>query len=297
MASPFTTRAQLGALGFGAGSIRRFENKRTGAISGRSGFRFEDFFATALLIQELAADLSTGTGRFGIGSGGSFVDDVVTRRTAEDSYHQLKTSPRVSWSADMRRDFRAQQKWCTLVGRPHRLILVVPDRRTQARLLAARPAGLRNVEIAQFEQCSSIARLIAHTSVAKDLNSICARTSPNSVDRATIASAVHMWWLDNVKPSQLTPLSKLWRSIRATESLFVRTGASPNAAHWKKTQRILARVPHLTVWLDGGFMQYRYGRTDDGMIGRCDKAPVQRFMRRVIRTRPSTFDEFLEVVP
>ena len=44
-------------------------------------------------------------------------------------------------------------------------------------------------------------------------------------------------------------------------------------------------------------MQYRYGRTDDGMIGRCDKAPVQRFMRRVIRTRPSTFDEFLEVVP
>lgn len=286
---------ELQRRGVSARIIERIARKRRGAQSGSAGYRLEDFFGVSALLVAAADATRTGShSTFWIRQNSrALVDDVITGN-GSTRFHQLKSGRRPTWSSAVRSDFIGQADLCQRFQIvPSELILVVCDQPARQRLQRERPRTQPPTSVAWFPRMTRTSDLAtAYVPARTSLATLCAGR-PSTGDLASIAAAAFTTALDRSRPAARYPVAAFLRAMRRIPVLPLRSPFDDRSPRWRRAAAILARIPKLRVSIADGFIVYDYASgLESGRGARCGSGSYARFVARILKYVPTTFDDF-----
>jgi len=294
-ASPFATVRDLRSCGFTVDQIKRVEAKERGAGAARTGFAYEDAYATVTLVKgcrqvaQRGREVAVAEGR------GAFVDDVIIEERDIFAYHQLKTGKGESWTRGDRaleRDFVNQATVCLRKGLPFQLLLVVPSATLRKKLERKMPATLQRTKVVRFPVVSRVADLARVGKTEADLDALLAFERPGPSDRENVLKHIYFGWVERRDRSRFLRASRLLRTLREEPYAFVARPFRDDSAEWRKAKRILDAIPNLVVTIDRGY--FCYDHLNGVMRGhevRCGTKVYRSLVSRIVSAKPRTFAE------
>jgi hypothetical protein len=279
------------------------DRQHTGGTSNKRGTRYEDYFVVACLIAHAPGVLDQGREVRVKEQANCPIDDLVVSAPDRTLYHQLKTSLTETWTKSggkLRRQFLAQLKECVGRGEVFQLVLVVPDKKRARRLQAKTPPTLA--------RCTAVVRfpLLQRPGQLADLTGIlgpaiaslrATRFSSRTEDEA-IAGAFFLAYAEHLPDSAgWCAVADVLRMIRARGLARLRQRIPLTHPDWAVAEATLGRIKGLEWWVDRGYFEWRYRPTDTGLVGPLDGEPFRRFVDRIVKSRPETFEDFEGALP
>lgn len=283
---------ELKRRGASARIIQRIGRKQRGARSGSAGYRQEDFFAAGQMIAAAHRFVENGEHFWMIQNAAALVDDLVTGNGIH-RFFQLKTSPHVAW-ATVLPDFRDQAELCRLFKLDsYQLVLIVPAKADRDRLAREQPPVLEGSSVQWFPKMSRTGDL-AHPSspVWRNLKALCAGRA-GAGDIASIATYAFVTVLERPAKPKRYEVAAFVKKLRENDCVPIRSPFVDTSALWKRASGVLARIPGLEVSIADGFVAFDYrSGLESGRAARCGTAAYRRFLERIVRSSPKTFDDF-----
>jgi hypothetical protein len=291
------TKSELKQFG-SASLLKRLEQKQSGGAAGKAGYRYEDYFLVLRLAEATAPSAMINPKVFRIQEGAYCpVDDVVIKNGQFD-FFQLKTSPRTRWSGALLKDFEAQIKLCNKKKLSYRLHLVVPKKDQASRLFSKRPNTLKSSTDTIFFPTTQRRTDLWRNSgpLNPALCQICADPSTPPEALEALATAFEVAWRDCSSMGRFTTLSQVLSDIHKKEDVPLRFEWKDSSPKWKTVEGILQGIHELQYDTSRGFFCYSSTHGESGRF-KCGTASYRRFLDRVIKFNPTTFDAFMETLP
>ena len=306
---PITQHAMRKIVGvvFDADTQAYLERKHTGGVSGKKGTRYEDLVATAKMAKLASDYLRKPASKWPLieEQAYAFVDDVITKEAKKTRYYQCKNVKSLSWGGGTRPikdDFRKQLQLCDACNEPNPSVRLVVSKKSLARGLKKRlPASLqKRASVEHFPASSTVNQLIfKNKALRKWLRSLARKAHATQDDLEVAFKALLSAWIHLDGASNLYDLVTVARKqspqvIRAFPVKKVSKVSAP-----PRFVQALAGIPDLTYDLDRGFFSWNYAKK--GMSGilpeDCDSEEFKRFVERVVKTPPTTFEDFWAQLP
>lgn len=276
-------------------------NKRQGGNNGQKGVRFEDFFATYRLAEELCAGVAT-PGKsmpFLELQAEAIVDDLVVKWGQDQAtYYQCKNVISVSWAAGtnpLQDDFSAQVALCTHLNQPNvRTALVVPTEKLSQSLQCSIPKAIAtHTDVLYFPYCDGkVNRLIFEsTAVLNSLTQLARVDNPTNDELANVFGALlHGITINNGRGT----CDDLLASAQSLSPHLIRL-MPDQVSNFKLLDgfdETLAKIGGLVYRLSKGFFHWEAFGTSGVFSQNCLSQEFERFQRRVVENKPVTFDGF-----
>jgi len=289
---------------FDPGVQAYLEKKHIGGVSGKKGTRYEDLVATAKMAQLVSAYLRKPAGKWPVieEQAYAFVDDVITREAKKTRYYQCKDVESLSWGAGthpIEEDFRKQLQLCDACNEPNPSVRLVVSKKSLARgLKKGLPASLqKRAKVEHFPASPTVNQLIfKNKALRKWLRSLARKAHAPQDDLEVAFKALLSAWIHLDGASNLYDLVTVARkqSPQVIRAFPVKKVSAP-----PRFVQALAGIPDLTYDLDRGFFSWNYAKK--GMSGilpeDCDSEEFKRFVERVVKTPPTTFEDFWAQLP
>ena len=279
--------------------------RQTGGVSGKRGFRYEDFFATYKLLQFASKHIGQAIDARFKEQANCFVDDLVIEEPNLQHFYQLKSGSSVTWGADNRkleREFRDQSDDCKRRGVRFKLVVVVSNSGCKQSLETNMPRGIKTVtSVIIFPILARPSELVDHRRIIKNsLKLLSASRFDSRAAHQSIVEAFYYGWIDHAPdPNGFCVLENVIASIRAKNACPIRHSWQDSTGKWDRVSGILSQINGLEFWTDRGHFEWRY--PPFGMQGimrePCASQSFTRFMDRIITRQPQTFAEFEGLLP
>lgn len=278
-------------------------NKRQGGNNGQKGVRYEDFFATHRLAEELCASLdTTGTPMpFFELQAEAIVDDLVVRwGQSQTTYYQCKNVQAVSWNSgtgehSLQSDFNAQVVLSAYLEQPNvRTTLVVPTQTLSNNLQSSCPAAIANhTDVLYFPYCDGKMNRLVHenSAVLSSLTQLARVDNPTNDELANVFGALlHGITINNGQGT----CGDLLASAQSLSPHLIRLMPDQVSAFnlLDGFDGVLAKIDGLKYRLSKGFFHWEAFGTSGVFPQNCLSQEFERFQRRVVQQMPVTFDEF-----
>lgn len=277
------------------------DKRQTGGVSSKRGHRYEDYFAVFRLIEYGPQVLDAGAAVRLKEQADSPVDDLVLEGPERTLYHQLKTSPAVTWGADDRkleREFREQHRRCTATGQPFSLVLVVAEDHRAELLRKQLPAGLE-ATVFSFPPLKAPSQLAGlRDLLGNAFDSLRASRFPSRTEDEALAGAFFLAFAEHEPDGEgYCVLAQVLETIRSRSLAAVRQQGRLAQARWAEAEAALARIEGLEWWTDRGYFEWRYRQADRGLVGPISSDTFNRFVERVASTNLESFVAFEGLLP
>jgi len=134
--------------------------------------------------------------------------------------------------------------------------------------------------------------LVDDVVTGKDLQALCAGRG-GAGDIASIAAYAFVTVLDRPAKPKRYEVSTFLNQLRENDSVPLRSPFLDTSSLWKRASGILAKIPGLQVSIADGFVVFDYRNgLESGRAARCGTAAYRRFLERIVRSSPKTFDDF-----
>lgn len=237
------------------------------------------------------------------------VDDIVIDLVDRWEYYQLKADKNITWGEKdgyLRKNFLAQQERCVGQDQTYRLFVVVADADRKASLdldmgeNGASTALRSTTEVILFPRLSRVSQL---TQLGDDLrvdwSAIAASRLSGNAEWEDLAEAFHSARV-NCQPDAdgFVPLAAVVEKIRSQGWARIDSPWDEATGDWAEAKELLRQVPNFEFWVDRGYFEWRYPPADGGIVREpCTSDSFNRFVRRVVETRPKTFLELEVLLP
>lgn len=278
--------------------------RNIGGLNNKRGNRYEDYFAVYRILYYLESVLFEFSEVRIKEQASCPVDDLIVETCKEDHYHQLKANKTITWSAasmKLKSEFTRQKEICERKERLFKLWLVVSDEARVKSLTSNMPDEVKDVtEIFLFpyiERPSELARL--NQLVDSHLEKIRATRFSSLTEHQNIINAIYLAWVNHIPDNDnYCLLTKIIEHIRANKIGRIYCKWQENPIHWEDCKTILNDINNLKYWTDRGYFEWEYPPTDRGILrDDCFSDSFQRFMLRIVESRPKNFDEFEGLLP
>jgi hypothetical protein len=289
---------------FGTSESKRILARNLGGKSGQKGSRFEDFFATYKLAEQLSksyrkgmfADRSRTTVHSQLLA---FVDDVIVqrRKTRSAWHYQLKNAAIVSWDAgspSLADDFDRQRRLCRHTGVNGRSYLVVSSGILRQKL--------DNERIAKQISCNGVLEfpfvnfdVLVQTWLPFRSALICISpftfSDVQSDKLRALANIILGAWVS--APNELS-ISELAHALERTPTAFARPLAG-TAKLPVDVRAIFRRIPGFRFKVRKGFLFWSCGPVDNGIYPFSMRTKeFGNLIKRLRKTRPRCFEDIEE---
>ena len=231
------------------------------------------------------------------------VDDLVLVEPRRTHFHQLKTSPEITWTADggkLEKEFREQDRQCREAGGDYALVLVVAQDRRADLLRDAMPGDLRDattvLHFPMLDKPSHLAGL--RELLGGSFDSLRAtRFASRTADQA-IAGAFFLAFAEHEPDGDgYCVLAHVLHAIRDRWLADVRQRLPIAHPRWPEAEKHLAGVEGLEWWTDRGYFEWQYRRADAGLVGPVPGESFHRFVDRIVSQPPKTLEDFEGLLP
>lgn len=277
------------------------DRRQIGGQSAKRGTRYEDYFVVARLI-EYGPRAFAGEAVRAKEQVDQPVDDLLLLEPGVAHYHQMKSSPEVTWTADDEKlagEFSEQRRRCVARGEAHRLYLVVAHDHRAERLRQTVPADLGDVEVVRFpilQRPSGLASLREMLGPAFD--ELRAASRPSRTADEALAQAFFLAYAEH-RPDEegFCVLPGLVEDIWNRYEVPIRRDVRITHPRWPEAVTLLSGIDGLQWQADRGWFEWSYRRFDAGLVGPVDRAPFSRFVDRILESRPESFADFERALP
>ncbi len=276
-------------------------NKRQGGDNGQKGVRFEDFFAAYRLAAELVTDLlSPGIALpFFQLQAEAVVDDlVVTWGNSQANYYQCKNVAAVSWTSGahpLQEDFGAQAVLSAHQNQGGaKTTLVVPNEPLFASLNASIPASIvAHTDVVWFPYCEGkLNRIVLESSdLRHSLTQLARVDNPSDDELVNVYGALMYGLMANNFQGDCHALLAGAQSL-SPHLIRLMPHQVANFALLDGFEEALASVDGLVYRLSKGFFHWEAYGTSGVFSQNCLSIEFERFQRRVVERKPTTFDDF-----
>jgi hypothetical protein len=224
-----------------------------------------------------------------------FIDDLVIEANGNKRnwYYQLKDIQKLDWSDGksypMKDDFRHQHAICSRAGIEAFLRLVVSEREVCDHLESTVPADLTGlVKVLNFESAASLNSLIRSNSLfRRELTEMCALKNPSQDKLEALATIVLGAW-DSTSKKKVS-LSELLDKCFIQNPHYIKGFYNKISA---KLEEIFSRIEGLLWEVEGGFIKWRFGRKDEGVISyRIGSAEFEQWENDLFNATIVTFED------
>lgn len=278
--------------------------RNIGGLNNKRGNRYEDYFAIYRILYYIEYVLFKSSEVRIKEQASCPVDDLVIETPQEDHYHQLKADKKITWGTDSMKleiEFTKQKEICKRKGRLFKLWLVVADEVRVTSLTLNMPDEIKDVtEVFLFPRLERPSELAQQSQLVKHLlNKIRATRFSSTTEDQNIIFAIYYAWLDHVPDNDgYCLLSKVIENIRSMKTGRIYCRWEGNSILWEECKIILNDIFGLQYWTDRGYFEWEYPPTDKGiLIEDCFSDSFQRFIQRIVDSRPRNFNEFEELLP
>lgn len=292
---------------FGGENVKYVEHKHRGGSSGAKGARYEDVFL-ALKVAEAAANIVDGVSTEWpciVGQYRCFVDDVRVSLSTKTEYFQLKnhTTTTPSWTSGphpIADDFRMQYQVSIKLQEPNpATILVVPEETYLDKLKQNMP-----VDIIQFSSVYHFPSFGSPDLYVWEVDWIREMLRKLAIDEdATIEQlygllgALMIACQSSHHEGNAGNIMDLVAEMHPNQIRVI-----PNQRDWNLRlkpdfQKILAQIPDLDYRIERGFFQWSGLGMSQTFAFNCLSNEFNLFQEAVESRRPTTFEEFEEMLP
>ena len=186
------------------------------------------------------------------------------------------------------------------------LRLVTPQQARYRSLSDNLPLALREcTEVTLFEQPKGRRETGSEDSPCyQELRNLCAY-EPDSPSHREIIASIFYDRLQSTPSGEVCYLSAISEHIENNEDLALAVpivlGEVERPPEWAEAVTAVKRISGLELHINGGFCYYDYiyksGAAESGSIGRVGSERFNRFLDRIVNTKPSAIDEFWEQLP
>jgi hypothetical protein len=232
------------------------------------------------------------------------VDDLLIQQAQRKHYHQLKDDQRITWGEEkgkLRNEFLAQKQQCEARQEDYTLTLVVSHTDRKESLDQNLPEELKGaVLVLHFPSLRRPSELARHPALRQSLLQISASRAPGGELLRGVAEGFHLAWVERaLDQSGCADLAQMVAWLRARPAFRIhRPLPAQNHPEWEQFVALLARIQGLEWHHDRGYFEWWHPPGDAGFVEPpCDSEGFQRFVERVVKARPTTFEAFEGLLP
>lgn len=291
---------------FGSEDVNYVEHKHRGGSSGAKGTHYEDVFL-ALKVAEAVADLVDGissewphiTGQYRC-----FVDDVRISLSTKTEYFQLKNHTTIpSWTSGVHpiaEDFHKQYQLSMKLEEPNpATILVVPEVTFLKTLRQTMPEHIRSFSsVYRFPSFKSPDLYVWEVGWVEVMLRKLSIDGNAEIDQLVgLLGALLMACQASHHGSSAGDIVDHVARMHPSQIRVI-----PDQQDWKLLlrpdfQKILAQIPDLDYRIERGFFQWSGLGMSQTFVFNCLSKEFNRFQEAVESRRPTTFEEFEEMLP
>jgi hypothetical protein len=224
-----------------------------------------------------------------------FIDDLVIEAIEEKRnwYYQIKDVKKLDWvdrgANAIKDDFTHQHIMCSSQGIEAFLRLVVSGKEVYDHLVLTKPDDIRDiVSVINFETATSLSSLIRQSPLLREeLVEMCALKNP-SVDKLEALAAIILGAWDSTDKKKV-PLTVLLNKCFSQNPHYIK-GFSDKISD--KLADILNSLRGFSYVIEGGFLKWIFGLTDEGVISfRIGSIEFEQWENDLFNARIKTFED------
>jgi hypothetical protein len=288
------TKKTLKSAGLSDEAILKLRRRHVGGVSASEGFDYQRSWAV-LQFALIASGSAEGT----VGLEALCpVDDVVVTHKRRHAHHQVKLGS-VTWtgnSGKLADEFRLQKKLMRARTGSFDLGLVTGSKRGAAALQKARPKDLKSCTTVHHHAAPPSGRYWELPAIRVALASIMADQA--GLSQVEAAYALIEQALKRATGGRPVNVHRtINRLVRDGGPPFLRPALNqPLPANWKRARVQVGNVHGLKLHIHKGMCTYEH-LTGSGIVGAVDRPAFARFIARVLKQKPATFQQFWAVLP
>lgn len=290
---------------------KSLQHQHQGGTNNEVGNRYERFFATYLLLQHLPPYINESKDVLVEKQARCKVDDLVLRKSRGALQHfQLKADKKITWGTKNRqlaRDFESQKEELVQAKKRFRLAVVVADKHRWDSLKNNMPTQLLGcTSVLLFPRVSSYDSLVDQPFMKNfvmpdwrsiEWSSILANRRHSRANCVNLLEAMEMAFANCQARSRRVLLSKVVSRLREQGLGKIRRESKIEHPKWGQAECCLRSIKGFQYWVDRGYLEWSYGLADWGMDAPVDGDNFRRFVDRVAKAQPKSFEDLEPLLP
>jgi hypothetical protein len=278
----------------GASHFNYLTAKNRGGVNNNKGNTFENFYTLYQIAKSFNQGPDSGNVFFSAQIF-SFIDDLVIETVKEKKnwYYQIKDVKKLDWNDrtpnSIKDDFKHQYEICSSEGIEAFLRLVVSNKEVHEHLLLTRPDDVGDlIKIINFETALSLNSLIRENQLLRgELIKMCALKNP-SADKLEALAAIILGAWDSTDKKRVS-LAELLERCYSQNPHYIKGFSNKISG---KLADILKEIAEFSYLIEGGFLKWKFGRTDEGVLSyRIGSLEFEQWENDLFNATIKTFED------